>query len=102
FSQPQRAKQVTTPNYVNYAPSSPLLPLKLPSSSPSPSSSSSSRLHHFQRPKSSTVWNAESTNQAVLNGNSLRQRSESKAIIGIVKPMVHQRSFTQLNNTNNE
>ncbi|CAF3335528.1 unnamed protein product [Rotaria socialis] len=105
FSQPQRAKQVTTPNYVNYTPPSPLLPLKLPlsSSSPSPSSSSSSsRLHHFQRPKSSIVWNVESINQAVLNGNSLRQRSESKAIIGIVKPMVHQRSFTQLNNTNNE
>ncbi|CAF2723152.1 unnamed protein product [Rotaria sp. Silwood2] len=95
FSQLQRAKQVSTPNYVNYNPASPPLP-------PLPPSSSSSHLYNYQRPKSTVFRNSTSTNQPILHVNDLRQRCESKAIVGIVKPMIHQRSYTQLNNNNNE
>ncbi|CAF3359355.1 unnamed protein product [Rotaria sp. Silwood1] len=92
-SQSQQAKQVSTPNYVNYN----------PASSPLPSSSlSSTHLYNYQRPKSTIFRNSTSTNQPILHTNDLRQRCESKAIVGIVKPMIHQHSYTQLNNNNNE
>ncbi|CAF1055591.1 unnamed protein product [Rotaria sordida] len=94
FSQPQRAQQVSTSHYVNYNPiSSPL---------PSLSSSSSTNLYNYQHPKSTIFRNSTSTNQSILHMNDVRQRSESKAIVGIVKPMIHQRSYIQLNNNNNE
>jgi hypothetical protein len=84
FPPSQRVKQVVTPNYVNYYPRPP---------PPPSSSSSSSQLLHYQRPKS--------TNQSAFHANDLRQRYDSKAVVGIVKPMVHQRSYSQLNNNNN-
>jgi hypothetical protein len=84
----QRAKQVLAPNYVNYYPP-PLLP-------------SSSHLSTYQHPKSTVFCDLTSTNQSTFHVNDLRQRYDSKAIVGIVKPMIHQRSYTQLNNNNNE
>jgi hypothetical protein len=89
FPQSQRAQQKLTPTYVNIYPT------------PPPSSLSSSHLSNYQRPKSTIFHDFTSTNQSTFHVNDLRQRYESKAVVGIVKPMVHQRSFTQLNNNNN-
>ena len=93
FSQPVRVQQVLTPNYVNYYP-------PLPPSSSS-SSSSSSHLSNYQRPNSTIFSDSTVTNQSTFHVNNLRQRYESKAIVGIVKPMVHQRLYTPLDNNNN-
>lgn len=90
----QQSKQVLTPNYVNYYPPSSQLS--------SSSSSSTSHLCNDQRPKSTIFQNSSSTDQSIFHMNDSRQRYDSKTIVGIVKPMVHQRSYTQLNNNNNE
>ena len=87
FQQPEQTKQVLTPNYVNYY------------SSPS---SSSSYLPNYERPKSTIHCDSTSRNQSTFHVNDLRQRYESKAVIGIVKPMIHQRSSTQLNSNKDE
>jgi hypothetical protein len=92
FPQPQHTKQKPTPDYVNIHP----LPL------PPPSSFSSSHLFNYQRPKSTIFHDFTSANQSTFHVNDFRQRYESKAVVGIVKPMVHQRSYTQLNNNNNK
>jgi hypothetical protein len=81
----RRTKQVLTPNYVNYYP---------------PSSSSSLHLSHYERPKSILLCDSTSKNHSTFHVNDLRQRYESKAVIGIVKPMIHQLSYTQLNSSN--
>jgi hypothetical protein len=86
FPETQRIKQKLTPNYVNLQP--------LP---PPPSSLSSSYLSNYPSPKSTNFHDFIST----FHVNDLRQRYDSKAIVGIVKPMVHQRSYTQLNHNNN-
>jgi hypothetical protein len=83
----QRSKPVLTPNYVNYYP---------------PLSSYSSRSCNYERPKSSIIYDSISKNHPTFHVNDLRQRYETKAVVGIVKPMVHQLSYTQLNNNNNE
>lgn len=84
FPYSQRAKQTFTPNYVNFYPAS------------------SSHLSNYERPKSSILCDSNSTDHSTFHVNDLRQRYESKTLVGIVKPMVHQRSNTQLNNNNNE
>jgi len=89
FPQSQDTKQKLTPTYVNIYPT------------PPPSSLSSSYLSNYQRPKSTAFHDFSSTNQSTFFANDLRQRNESKTVVGIVKPMVHQRSYTQLNNNNN-
>lgn len=78
FPQSQRIKQVPIPNYVNYYPP------------PPPPPSSSSHLTNYHRPKS--------TNQSAFDVNDFRQRYEPKTIVGIVKPMIQQRSCAQINN----
>ena len=83
FPYSQAIKQVHTPDYVNYYP---------------PSSHASI----YERPKSTIFCDSISKNNSTFHVNDLRQRYESKAVVGIVKPMVHQRSYTQLNNNNNE
>ncbi|CAF0931893.1 unnamed protein product [Adineta ricciae] len=81
--------QVLTPHYVNYYPSS--------------SSSLSSYSPIQQCPRSTIVNDFISTDQEQFHMNDFRQRYDSKPVIGIVKPMIHQRSYTQLNNSyNNE
>lgn len=87
----QRQKQVLTPNYVNYYP---------PSSSPSPQPSPCSS--NYARPRSTILCDSTSKPHSTYRVNDLRQRYESKAVVGIVKPMVHQLSYTQLNNHDNE
>ncbi|CAF0822434.1 unnamed protein product [Rotaria sordida] len=87
----RRIKQILTPNYVNYYPST-----------SSSSSSSLSHLSNYERPKSTILSDSTSINHSTFHVNDLRQRYESKTLVGIVKPMVHQRSYTQLNNTNDE
>jgi hypothetical protein len=87
FPYSQRTNQVLTPNYVNYYP---------------PLSSSSSPLSDYERPRSTILCDSTSKNRSTFHVNDLRQRYESKAVIGIVKPMVHQLSYTQLNSNNNE
>ncbi|CAF0853616.1 unnamed protein product [Rotaria sp. Silwood1] len=84
----QRIKRTLTPNYVNYYPSS--------------SSSSSSHLSNHERPKSTILCDSTLTNHSTFHVNDLRRRYESKTLVGIVKPMVHQRSYTQLNSPNDE
>jgi hypothetical protein len=84
----QRPKKALTPNYVNYY--QPLPP------------SSSSRLSNYERPKSSIIYDSISKHHSTFHVNDLRQRYETKAVVGIVKPMVHQLSYTQLNSNNNE
>ncbi|UJR25298.1 hypothetical protein I4U23_006650 [Adineta vaga] len=85
----RRNSQVLTPHYVNYYPSS--------------SSSLSSHLSNQQCPKSAIVHDFISSDQEQIHVNDFRQRYDSKPVVGIVKPMVHQRSYTQLNNSyNNE
>jgi hypothetical protein len=84
FPHSQQTKQVLAPNYVNYYPPS------------------SSRLLNNERPKSTILCDSTSKNHSTFHVNDLRQRYESKAVVGIVKPMVHQRSYTQLNNNNTE
>jgi len=88
FSLPysQRSKPVLTPNYVNYYP---------------PLSSYSSRSSNYERPKSSIIYDSTSKNHSTFHVNDLRQRYETKSVVGIVKPMVHQLSYTQLNTNNN-
>lgn len=89
FSQTQRPVQELTVDYVNYYPSS-------------VSSTSSSRLSHYERPRSTILSDSTSKTQSTFHVNELRQRYEPKAVIGIVKPMVHQLSYNQLNsNINN-
>jgi hypothetical protein len=81
----QRIQQTTstTPNYVNIRPSF--------------STISSIQQSNCQRPKSTMLYDPTPTNESMSYLNDLRQRYESKGIVGIVKPMVHQRSYTQLN-----
>ena len=69
--------EASTPNYVNYD---------------SPSSL-------YERPKSTIVCDSITPNHqpSTFHVNDLRQRFESKAVVGIVKPMIHQRSQTELN-----
>lgn len=82
--QSQGVKQTNSPNYVNIR----------------PLHSTSSVHHHLstsQRPKSTMIYDLNSTDQSLAHLNHLRHRYESKGIVGIVKPMIHQRSFNQLN-----
>jgi chemotaxis protein histidine kinase CheA len=90
FPQTQRIKQKPTPHYVN-----------LQTLPPPTSSVSSSYLSNSQRPKSTNFHDFIAANQSTFLVHDLRQRYDSKAVVGIVKPMVHQRSYTQLNNNNN-
>jgi hypothetical protein len=82
----QRTKQVLTPDYVNFY----------------PTSSPSSHGPIYERPKSTILCDSILKNRSTFHVNDLRQRYETKAVVGIVKPMVHQRSYTQLNSNNNE
>ena len=82
---PPRAKPTNAPIYVNIRPTV-------------QASSSTLQLSNSERPRSSIF--AESASIAHLN--DLRQRYEAKGVVGIVKPMVHQRSFAQLNNEANK
>lgn len=53
----------------------------------------------YERPKSTLVCDSISPNHQpwTFHVNDLRQRFESKAVVGIVKPMIHQRSQNELN-----
>ena len=86
FPKKQQEKQKLVPNYVNIDPSL---------------SKSSSRLSNYQRPKSTIVQNFTLPKQSTFHDNHLSQRYESKTVVGIVKPMIHQRSYNQLNTNNN-
>ena len=81
--QSQGVKQTNAPNYVNIRPVH-----------------STSSSHHFatsQRPKSTMIFDLNCTDQSSMARlNDLRHRYESKGVVGIVKPMIHQRSFNQL------
>ncbi|CAF3176936.1 unnamed protein product [Rotaria socialis] len=88
YPYPQRPKQTLPPNYTNYYPS--------PSSSPAP------HISNYERPKSTILYESTPKNNSTFHVNDLRQRYESKTLVGIVKPMVHQRSYTQLNSSNND
>jgi len=83
FPSPKQSKQVLTPTYVNYYP-----PL--------------SHFTNYERPKSTIVCDSISQSPSTFHVNDLRQQYETKAVVGIVKPMVHQRSYTQLNSHNDE
>ena len=84
----QRHKQKITPNYVNLQP-------------PLSSSSSSSLSSSYQRPKSTIFPSFTTADQSPFYVNNPAQRYESKTVVGIVKPMVHQRSYIQLNHNHN-
>lgn len=84
----QRTKQTIAPNYVNYYPS------RTPSSL--------SQVSNYERPKSTILYESAPQNYSTFHVNDLRQRYESKTLVGIVKPMVHQRSYTHLNSTKDE
>ena len=86
FPYSQRTTQVLQPDYVNFYPPSP----------------SSSHLSNCERPKSAILRESTVKNHSTFHVHDLRQRYESKAVVGIVKPMIQQRSHTQLNNNNNE
>lgn len=75
-------KPILTPTYVNYQ-------------SPSTSFSAS----EYQRPRSTIIADSSSRNQSTFHVNDLRQRFESKPVVGIVKPMIHQRSYSELNSS---
>jgi hypothetical protein len=83
FPSPKQSKQILTPTYVNYYP-----PL--------------SHFTNYERPKSTIVCDSISQSPSTLHVNDLRQQYETKPVVGIVKPMVHQRSYTQLNSNNDE
>lgn len=85
--QTQRHKQKITPNYVN------LQPL--------PAASSSSLSSGYERPKSTIFPSYSSVDPSPFYVNNPPQRYDSKTVVGIVKPMVHQRSYIQLNHNNN-
>ncbi|CAF0925082.1 unnamed protein product [Adineta steineri] len=83
FPYSQQSKQVHTPDYINcYQPLS-------------------QYLSNYDRPKSTIICDSISQSPSSFHVNDLRQRYETKAVVGIVKPMVHQRSYTQLNSDNN-
>lgn len=86
FPKKQQEKQNLVPNYVNIDPSL---------------SKSSSRLSNYQRPKSTIIQDFTLPKQSTFHNNNLSQRYESKTVVGIVKPMIHQRSYNQLNTNNN-
>ena len=86
FPSSRQTEQVFASNYANYYPSSP---------------SSSSHISNYDHPKSN-LRNSTTINHPTYHVNDLRQRYESKAIVGIVKPIVHQRSYTLLNSKNDE
>lgn len=73
----RQSNQLLAPHYVNYYPSS-----------------SATHLPNEQRPKSTIVHSFSSAHGAPLQANDFRPRYESKPLVGIVKPMVHQRSAT--------
>jgi len=96
FSQSQQQQQQqqqpvvdSTADYVNYYPSS-------------VSSTSSSRVSHYERPRSTILSDPPLKVQSTFHVNELRRRYEQKAVIGIVKPMVHQLSYNPLNSNNIE
>ncbi|UJR23613.1 hypothetical protein I4U23_026600 [Adineta vaga] len=81
FPHSQQLKQVHTPDYINcYQPS-----FKYSST--------------YDRPKSTIICDSISQSPSTYHVNDLRQRYESNARVGIVKPMLHQRSYSHLNNT---
>ena len=86
FPQSKTQKQILTPNYINYY-----------SSAPSESIS-----NHYERPKSTIISDSISSNPSTFHVNDLRQRFESKPVVGIVKPMVHQRSYYDLHDGNHQ
>ena len=85
FPELQLATKVPTTNYDSYH----------------SSQSSSSHLYNYQRPKSTIFHGTVPSNQSTFHGSDFRQNCEPKAIVGVVKPLVHQRSYTQLTNNNN-
>lgn len=85
---PPRAKQTRSPIYVNIRPVI-------------QSSSSAIHLSNSERPRSS-MFAESTTTSSIAHLNDLRQRYEAKGVVGIVKPMVHQRSSAQLNNDENK
>lgn len=76
-------KQTLTPHHANYySPSTPTTP------------------NHYERPKSTIVCDSVTKHhQSTFHVNDLRHRFETKPLVGIVKPMVHQRSCNDLNNS---
>jgi hypothetical protein len=88
---PPRAKQTRSPIYVNIRPAI-------------QASSSAIHLSNSERPRSSMFaeLTTSTTSSSIAHLNDLRQRYEAKGVVGIVKPMVHQRSFAQLNNDENK
>lgn len=80
FPHPSTNIELSTPNYVNYD---------------TPSTA-------YERPRSTIVSDSMTNSQqpSTFHVNDLRQRFESKAIVGIVKPMIHQRLQLDLNSTN--
>ena len=70
---------------------------------PTPSSSSSTSSTYssnYDRPKLVVDGDLISSTHPPLHVNDLRQRYEYKTVVGIVKPMVHQRSSAQLSMKN--
>ena len=81
FPPSQTVKQRNTTSYVNYYPSP-----------PPHSASSSSQSSNYQRPKSTIVRDSTSIDPSSFHMNDLRYPHECKPVVGIVKPMVQQRS----------
>ena len=88
FPHPQPIKQVLTPTYVNYY--------------PPPSSVSSMHSSNYERPRSTILCESNGKTQSTFHVNDLRQRYESRAVVGVVKPMVQHRSHPRLIQSNNE
>lgn len=82
--QSQGVQQPVSPNYVNLRPSYTATALD-------------NHLSTAPRPKSTMICDSNPTDQSMAHLHDLRHRYESKGIVGIVKPIVHQRSYTQLN-----
>ena len=85
FPYAQQTKQVRRSDYINcYQPAS-------------------QYLSNYDRPKSTIICDAISQSPtSTYHVNDLRQRYEANAKVGIVKPMIHQRSYSQLTNTNHD
>jgi hypothetical protein len=56
---------------------------------------------NYDRPKSTIICDSISQSPSTFHVNDLRQRYETKAVVGIVKPMIHERSYSQLNSNDN-
>ncbi|CAF1568426.1 unnamed protein product [Adineta ricciae] len=85
FPYEQQAKQVRRSDYINcYQPVS-------------------QYLSNYDRPKSTIICDSISQSPtSTYHVNDLRQRYEANAKVGIVKPMIHQRSYSQLTNINHD